>query len=47
MIQEFHELTSLPNICGSIDGTHIPSANLPSKKVTLAQSDFFNIKQIP
>jgi len=47
MIQEFHELTNFPNICGSIDATHILSTNLPSKKVTLAQSDFFNIKQIP
>jgi hypothetical protein len=23
IIYEFHELTSLPNICGSIDETHI------------------------
>jgi hypothetical protein len=38
MIQEF--LTSLPNICGSTNGTHIPLANRPSKKVALAQSDF-------
>jgi len=42
MIQEFQELESLPNICGSIDETHIPFA----KRVTLKQNVFFNRKKI-
>jgi hypothetical protein len=46
MIQEFKKFTSLPNICGLIDGIHIPLVDLQSKKVTLAQSDFFNITKI-
>ncbi len=41
----FENLTSTLNICGAIDGTHIPLANLLSKKVTLATSDFFNRKK--
>jgi hypothetical protein len=42
MIQELKKLTSLLNICGLIDGIHIPLIDLQNKKVTLAQSDFFN-----
>jgi hypothetical protein len=42
MIQEFHELESLPNICGSIDETHIPLA----KKVTPKLNGFLNRKKI-
>jgi hypothetical protein len=34
------------NICGAIDGTHIPLASFPNKRVTLAASDFFNRKKI-
>jgi hypothetical protein len=35
----------LPNICGAIDGTHIPLADHPNRRVTLAASDFFNKKK--
>jgi len=41
----FENLTGTPNICEAIDETHIPLANLLSKKVTLATSDFFNRKK--
>lgn len=46
MIQEFQKLTSLLNICGLIDKTHIPLIDFQSKKVTLAQNDFFNKTKI-
>jgi hypothetical protein len=42
----FEEITSLFNICGVIDGTHIPFANLPLKTITLAIGVFFNRKKI-
>jgi hypothetical protein len=35
IIAHFENLTSIPNICGAINGTHIFLANLPSKKVRL------------
>ncbi len=38
VIQKKYELIGLPNICGSIGGTHIPLIDLPSKKVTRAQN---------
>jgi hypothetical protein len=34
----------LPNICGSIDGTHIPLTDFPRKKVTRAHNDFYEKK---
>ena len=45
IINDFEELTGLPNICGAIDGTHIPLAERPSKRITLAKSDFYNRKK--
>lgn len=42
MIQEFQELESLLNICGSIDEIHIPLA----KRVTLKQNGFFKRKKL-
>lgn len=39
-------MTGLPNIFGLIDGTQISLVDLQSKKVTLAQNDFFNITKI-
>jgi hypothetical protein len=42
----FEEITSLFSICGVIDGTHIPFANLSFKKITLAIGDFFNRQKI-
>jgi hypothetical protein len=44
-ITEFHEITGLPNICRTIDGTHIPLADRPNWRVTLTQGDFFNRKK--
>jgi hypothetical protein len=45
IISDFEELTGLPNVCGEIDGTHIPLSENPSRRVTLAASDFFNRKK--
>ena len=45
IINDFEELTSLLNICGAIDGTHIPLAEHPSKTITLVESDFYNRKK--
>jgi hypothetical protein len=42
----FEKITSLFSICGVIDGTHIPFANLPFKKIILAIGEFFNRKKI-
>ncbi len=42
----FEEITSIFNICGVIDGTHIPFANLPLKKITLAIGEILNRKKI-
>jgi hypothetical protein len=35
----------LPNICGAIDGTPVPLADRPNRRVTLVTSDFFNRKK--
>jgi hypothetical protein len=40
IITRFENLIGIPNICGVIDGTHIPLADFPSKKITLAIGDF-------
>jgi hypothetical protein len=45
IILDFKKLTGLPNICGAIDGTHIPLAESPSRRVTVSASDFFNRKK--
>ena len=45
IINDFEKLTSLPNICGAIDRTHIPLAERPSKRITLAAIDFYNKKK--
>lgn len=41
IIQEFHELTSLPNICESIDGTHIPCGRSSKQKAHTCTKLFF------
>ncbi len=33
IINRFHDLTVLPNICGAIDGTHIPFTSFSNKRV--------------
>ena len=45
IINDFEELTGLLNICGAIDGIHIPLVECPSKRITLAESDFYNRKK--
>jgi len=45
IISDFESLMRLPNICRTINGTHIPLAENPSRKVTLAASNFFNRKK--
>ena len=45
IISDFQDLTRMPNICGAIDGTHIPLAENPSKRITLAACDFYNRKK--
>ncbi len=44
IIARFENLIGIPNICGTIDGIHIPLADLPNKKITLVIDDFFNRK---
>jgi hypothetical protein len=46
IIDCFRDLTSLPNIFGAIDGTHISLASLLNKRVTLVTSDCFDRKKI-
>jgi hypothetical protein len=41
IIQEFHELTSLPNICESIDGTHIPFGRSSKQEAHTCTKLFF------
>lgn len=45
IIKEFEELSGLSNICRVIDDIHIPLVEHPSKRVTLATSDFYNKKK--
>ena len=45
IINDFEELIGLSNICGAIDGTHVSLAKHPSKKITLAASNFYNRKK--
>jgi hypothetical protein len=43
----FENLTCIPNICEVVGGIHILLVDLPSKRVTLANGDFFIRKKIP
>jgi len=45
IISDFEDIIGLPSICGAIDGTHILLAKNPSRRVTLAASDFYNRKK--
>jgi len=45
IISDFEELMRLPNICGVIDGIHIPLIEHPSRVITLAATDFFTRKK--
>jgi hypothetical protein len=41
IINRFHDLTSLFNLCGAIHNTHIPFTSFSNKSVTLVTSDCF------
>jgi hypothetical protein len=45
IIRWFRDITSLPNVVGTIDGTHIPLTQRPSIHLTPMPSDFFNRKK--
>jgi hypothetical protein len=46
IISSFKALPGLRNATNAINGTHIPLADHPNHKVTLAVGDFFNMKKI-
>ena len=45
IIHKFRDLTSLPNVVGAIDGTHIPLSTKPQGDLTPILCDFFNWKK--
>ena len=45
IINDFEELISLPNIYGAINGIHISLVGRPSKRIALAESDFYKRKK--
>jgi hypothetical protein len=45
IINRFYDRTGLYNICGAIDGTHVPLVHRVSRRVTLAHSYYFNKKK--
>jgi hypothetical protein len=44
IIQQFEDLISLPNICGDIDGTHIPIVERLNRRYTIATTSHYNQK---
>ncbi len=44
IIKQFHDITSLQQIYGEIDGTHIPLSVKPNKQITSSVVDFYNRK---
>jgi hypothetical protein len=44
--QQFEDLIGLPNICGAIDGTHIPLAKRPNKKVYYCNCGLLQLKKV-
>jgi hypothetical protein len=42
IIQQFENFTSLPNICGALNGTHIPLVERPNRRYTIATIDYNN-----
>jgi hypothetical protein len=42
IIQQFEDFTCLPNICGAIDGTHIPLVERPNRRYIIATIDYYN-----
>ena len=45
IMERFRNSMRLPNICGAIDGIHIPLARRPRSDLTSMVSDFFNMKK--
>jgi hypothetical protein len=45
IIQQFEDLTHLPNICGAIDGTHISLAERSNRRYIIAVIDYYNQKR--
>jgi hypothetical protein len=45
IIEKFRDITGVPNICGAIDGTHIPLLTRPDAHITPISADFFNCKK--
>ena len=45
IIEDFRDITGLPNIYSAIDGIHILLIDHPKKRVSLTTSDFFNRKK--
>ncbi len=45
IIQQFEDLTRLPNLCGAIVGTHIPLAERSNRRYTIAVIDYYNQKR--
>jgi hypothetical protein len=44
IINQFKKFIGLSNICGTIDGTHIPLVEMSSKKYTFTMLDYYNGK---
>jgi hypothetical protein len=45
IIQQFEELTGLPNICGAINGTHIPLDERPNRRYFIPATNYYNRKR--
>ena len=45
IIEKFRDITGVPNICGAIDGTHIPLSTRLDARITTISIDFFNRKK--
>jgi hypothetical protein len=45
IVQQFENLIGLLNICGAINGTHIPLAERPNRKYIIATIDYYNRKR--
>ncbi len=46
IVQQFEDLTRLPNICDAIYGTHILLAQRPNRKYIIVAANYYNWKKI-
>ncbi len=44
IIERFHDIIGLQQICGMIDGMHIPLSAKPNKQITSSTANFYNNK---